>query len=95
MRDLRVAMSRAGSSTSGRIASSIMAGSMSGSSPWTLTMISASLRAATSARRSVPVSCPLSVISTRPPNAFTAATIRSSSVATITSDTREALAVRS
>ena len=66
-----------------------MAGSISGSSPWTLTTMSASSLWATSARRSVPVSCGGEVISTLPPKARTASAIRSSSVATITSETSE------
>ena len=52
-----VDMSSAGSSRKGSMAASIVSGSMSGSSPWTLTMRSQSSSAATSASRSVPVRC--------------------------------------
>ena len=50
-----VLISSAGSDANGAIASSIISGSISGSSPWTLTIRSQSSEAATSASRSVPL----------------------------------------
>jgi len=75
--------------------SSLMApGSMSGSSPCTLTTTSQSSDAATSAMRSVPVSCVAFVSRTLPPNVCACRAMRRSSVATITFDKPAAAARR-
>ena len=59
-----------------------------GSSPCTLTTMSASVASTASARRSVPVACAAEVITASPPKPRTAAAMRSSSVATSTRSTR-------
>ena len=61
-----------GSASRGATAPSMKAGSSMGSSPCTFTTISASVAAAASASRSVPVACAREVIATSPPNARTA-----------------------
>ena len=61
------------------------AGSMSGSSPWTFTTTSPSSARAATATRSVPLGRSDGVITARAPVPSTAAAMRSSSVATITS----------
>ena len=62
-------------------------GWMKGSSPWIFTTTSNSppIFAQASRQRSVPLLCSVEVITTFPPNALTAASIRSSSVATYAS----------
>ena len=70
-------------------------GSTSGSSPWTLITISASVPRAASASRSVPVAWSREVITTSPPNPRTTAAMRSSSVATSTRSGRRARRTRS
>ena len=62
-------MTAAGSAASGAMTCSIIAGSISGSSPWTFTTMSQDRSAATSAMRSVPVRCVARVILAIPPNA--------------------------
>ena len=84
------------SATNSPISSSIKAGSINGSSPWTFTITSTSGNfSATSARRSVPVLWSARVIIARPEFFSTACKILSSSVATITSATDFARLARS
>ena len=76
-----------GTSVSSRMlstAASMAAGSMSGSSPWMLTMTSAGAAEATSATRSVPDAWSSRVILTGAPKDRAASAIRMSSVAMMT-----------
>ena len=90
MRRYSVVICTDGSPANGATSSSIAPGSISGSSPCTLTTTSQSSEAATSARRSVPVSCVAFVSRTLPPNSLTRVAMRRSSVATMTSETTRA-----
>ena len=94
MRRRSVLISSVGSAANGATASSIIAGSISGSSPWTLT-----IELAIEGRRDFgqPIGAAVvaaDVIRTSPPNARTALAIRSSSVATITAATERAALAR-
>src|SRR2546427_3113877 len=87
MRRYNVVICSERSAAKGATSSPIAAGLISGSSPCTLTMMSESSVAATSARRSVPVSCVAFVSRTLPPKSLTRVAMRRSSVATMTCET--------
>src|SRR5204862_7977627 len=84
MRRKSVVICSEASLLNGATSSSTARGSISGSSPCTLTTMSQSSEAATSASRSVPVSCVGFVSRTLPPNSLTRVATRKSSVATMT-----------
>src|SRR5207247_1204620 len=86
MRRNSVVICRERSLAKGATSSSMERGSSSGSSPCTLTTMSQSSDAATSARRSVPVVCVALVSRALPPKSCTRVAMRRSSVATMTSD---------
>ena len=94
-RHMSEAIVRRESATSGAATRSIDTGSISGSSPWILTMMSASTLAAASARRSVPERCVSDVITADPPNPVTTSYIARSCVATSTSRRQAASRARS
>ena len=89
-----VLISSDGSASSGATAASMVAGSISGSSPCTLTMARQGSWLTTSAMRSVPLTWSARVINAAPPNARTTSAMRSSSVATITACTLDAAEAR-